>query len=1605
MPNIDERVVKMTFDNSEFEPQAKKSSTTLGRLKDALTELTSVAGNGLGNVMSKLDFKDLLKIGAGTTGIIALRKGLEGLKNDLGDFVEYIPNKVNEALTGAFQQIKTGGWSRAMKIENAKFLLKGLGLDEQTFMDAADYAVSGTAYSLDAAVSAAAQLGASGYDSFEELKYMLRGISGFAAMTNKSFEEIAYHWTMIAGMGRLTGGEITYLSQKGLNVAAELGKALGKTETEVKDLASKGQISFAQFAKAMDEAFGEHAKDANSTFEGASANINAALSRIGAVFATPYIQNIIPTLNGIRTAINAIKEALVETTIGTDFGNMIASFSNLVNRVLTQLNESLNGSRIIYQVSDAVSALFRSAKELLDYLYDNLENSGIISNIIYGLSVPIKDLIKLVDAVKLILETTFDKSNIIPNIYKLSMMVRNMLDMLQFNAYDTWIFTHPFERLLDLLKDIYGVGKEVFGLDTDSLAKASGKILDTFEKLLKSLTLTNKSSKNITDTFKSLFTAIKNVATSVYAIIDYALPKIENSIPYIFDNITGIVSSLAKAVEWVTEVVTQSELAKSIWENIKSIFNTVFKIFDDANVSFNKIFFGEDDGTTLLTKISTFVDSFELILNEALTELDLEELNFTPIKDFFLGLFHLEDGTGNPEETSQFLDNVKELLNKFGYIFMLFLNPIEGIKQINPNAKNPTKTMADSIKDFIEYILDAFMGLDKTHLDTIVDLANIVKDVIIALIWLVALISAELAGIIVTEDLAMTIKDGFKVIKETIEDILNGFSLLNAKEIGQVIGLATAAKKTTNSIFKNGIDLVGLIKAISWLMVAFAAALYVISEVSKNGDLMNGVKAFAIIAGVLAGVLALLLLAEGLINKFLPLASTKAFSIKGFKKTGKMKLKQTRFGGTAGLPGSSEINDFTGSLGGPWGSIAGAIFAVAIGMSAISVAMAILNVAVPSDGVGKFAAIAGIIAGLVTIIGAIITAVVIFTNKFASDNPKALALEIAAIGASVSAIMLSMSAMAVAIGALSILPNQNGVITAGMVLGLIAIAVTAIFGLAMSMVQDWQGALSGIALGAGILMALVGMSNAIVAFATAISMLSLLDPAKMETAAKTMKVLAIVLGVLGLLLTAMVIVTSLPAISEMAWIPILSLAGLFVSLTASFLGLSVTLIAMSAAALIVATAIDKYVESFENFVNAIMKLVNFAKRLTPEELKSTTDSLKMLGRATGEMVVEFAAGVLNGLATNISNILDDVWTVLYEIAKVIGIQLLPGALALIPMFAGAAQIIDSVLPDGMGQAIATRIWSLITDTVIPWIDSKWGEITETLSEFVTNIVDFVFDEMRKGKERISEVVDILVDWFSEFSKAFEANKDEISTSMTSIVDTILDVMLSVVLGNKASIKLENIGVQFVNGLAKGLSSFSAVSVIKNAMDFIGGKGDEEIRSRWGIHSPSTVAEKIGAFFVEGLGLGIGENSGRVIDAIDNLANNGLSSLKEQLSTSLNGLMGDVNPVITPELDLSSIKSGLGDMGSLFNNIPNVNAIFSARSSIDAMPNIQDLMNSVDSNYSNLIGTVYSIKPNQNPVPVNVNVSLEGDAKNMLKVMQKEDRRYTLAHGHSAFIVS
>lgn len=374
--SIDQRIVNMQFNNSQFEKNIGVTQKSLDKLNEALK--FNNASKGFQDINKASGKVNLAKLASSietvasrfsTLGIIGVT-ALQNITNKAVDAGFRIANALTSAITA-------GGKSRALNLEAAEFQITGL-LGEGAWdkiQDDINYGVKDTAYGLDAAAKVASQLAASEVQIGDNMKTALRSISGVAAMTNSSYEDIGSIYTTVAGNGRLMSEQLLQLSSRGLNAAATLGKYLGKSEKEVRDMVSKGKIDFATFAAAMDNAFGEHAKDANKTFEGALSNMKASLSRFGAAFYTPGLENMRDIFNALTPIFDSAKKALTPliNEFNYLFGFFTDKFVNILNNI--DIEGALSGKleEPVKNIDYAIKTLIPSFKNIANAVKSFIE--------------------------------------------------------------------------------------------------------------------------------------------------------------------------------------------------------------------------------------------------------------------------------------------------------------------------------------------------------------------------------------------------------------------------------------------------------------------------------------------------------------------------------------------------------------------------------------------------------------------------------------------------------------------------------------------------------------------------------------------------------------------------------------------------------------------------------------------------------------------------------------------------------------------------------------------------------------------------------------------------------------------------------------------------------------------------------------------------------------------------------------------------------------------------------------------------------------------------------------------------------------------------------
>lgn len=241
--------------------------------------------------------------------------------NSFGSVAKSIGNAIGTVTAGVTTLAATGGMSRALNIEKAQTMFKGMKLEWSDFYSTIQQSVDGTAFGFDTAAQACAQLAASGVAAGNDMEKALNGCVGTAATFGQDLGDLSSIWAKVAANGKLSGEQVAQFTDRGINAISTLSTYLGKSSDEVSKMVTAGKIDFQTFSDAMYSAFGDSAKAANETFTGSMANMKAALSKIGQDWMTPLKDSAIPVFNSIRGVLNSCRAALKPLTVA--FGEFL----------------------------------------------------------------------------------------------------------------------------------------------------------------------------------------------------------------------------------------------------------------------------------------------------------------------------------------------------------------------------------------------------------------------------------------------------------------------------------------------------------------------------------------------------------------------------------------------------------------------------------------------------------------------------------------------------------------------------------------------------------------------------------------------------------------------------------------------------------------------------------------------------------------------------------------------------------------------------------------------------------------------------------------------------------------------------------------------------------------------------------------------------------------------------------------------------------------------------------------------------------------------------------------------------------------------------------
>lgn len=212
-----------------------------------------------------------------------------------------------------------GGISRALNIEDAQAKLRGLGHDTAsvaTIMQNALDSVRGTSFGLDAAATTAANAVASGVKPGAQLAQVLKTVANTSALAGRDMSELGAIFNKVAASNKVQMDVINQLHDAGVPALALIAKEIGKTAEETAELASAGEINFETFERAMRKGVGDAAIEMGKTTRGSWANMQAAMSRVGAAIVKDIIPRVRDSIQGLTQWFDANLANIVNTVTG-----------------------------------------------------------------------------------------------------------------------------------------------------------------------------------------------------------------------------------------------------------------------------------------------------------------------------------------------------------------------------------------------------------------------------------------------------------------------------------------------------------------------------------------------------------------------------------------------------------------------------------------------------------------------------------------------------------------------------------------------------------------------------------------------------------------------------------------------------------------------------------------------------------------------------------------------------------------------------------------------------------------------------------------------------------------------------------------------------------------------------------------------------------------------------------------------------------------------------------------------------------------------------------------------------------------------------------------
>ena len=346
------------------------------------------------------------------------------------------------------------------------------------------------------------------------------------------------------------------------------------------------------------------------------------------------------------------------------------------------------------------------------------------------------------------------------------------------------------------------------------------------------------------------------------------------------------------------------------------------------------------------------------------------------------------------------------------------------------------------------------------------------------------------------------------------------------------------------------------------------------------------------------------------------------------------------------------------------------------------------------------------------------------------------------------------------------------------------------------------------------------------------------------------------------------------------------------ALAASFSVIGIGAFALSAGLMLLVTAISSLSSALQSLSDAIPLIINIGMEIIMRFLMGISANIYRITVVVSDIVVSF----LVALSEKLPEIVDA--GVLFIIAFVDGLantirEKGPEVLAAI------GNLVSSLI-----ELIMTAVQGLLGD--IPVVGGWIKEKLEGLKTGVRNWLapDYASKIATENGEAITD----------SLSESMDKGEPKVEKSTKGIFDNVTNVLAP--LPNEAV----DVGVAIPEGLAAGMTGNYAQNLISNAGWKLGQWAIGSTMSSLDEHSPSKEFFKIGEFTSVGFGEGVLSRLGYIRNTMGQMGEESMNGMRDAISSlgKITDFDAKTMPVIRPVVDLSDVRTGAAKMNTMLN---------------------------------------------------------------------------------------